>query len=175
MEKQLGLNNMEEKDKLRYCIEYINPRFLLLDNGNLNVRHLRVPDEHWAEMAITLILSFGGKIYALYRGNVKDGKLAEWQTPMIVEQEDWFSEEWKEQLVNNNDKFQVPESSIKEDVSVQSRYAYIPDELKPIADFIIGYAGWNLHKDEWNHPVAEVPLFRVLDALAQNGRPYCEG
>ena len=166
---------MKENDKLRFCIEYINPCFPLLDNGDLNIRHFRVPDEHWAEMAITLILSFGGKIYALYRGNVKDGKLADWPTPMIVESEDWFSEEWKEQLVNNNDKFQVPESSIKDDVSVQSRYAYIPDELKPIADFIIGYAGWNLHKDEWNHPVAEVPLFRVLDALAQNGRPYCEG
>ena len=163
-----------EKDKLRYCIEYINPRFLLLDNGNLNVRHLRVPDEHWAEMAITIILSFGGKIYALYRGNVKDGKLAEWQTPMIVEPEDWFSEEWKEQLVNNNDKFQVPESSIKDDVSVQSRYAYIPDKFKPIADFIIDYAGWNLHKDEWNHPVAEVPLFRVLDALIVVTRTFLE-
>lgn len=83
-----------KEDKMRYCIEYINPRFLLLDNGKLNVRHLRVPDEHWAEMAITLILSFGGKIYALYRGNVVDGKLGEWDTPTIVEPDDWFSEDW---------------------------------------------------------------------------------
>lgn len=88
------LRESEDKRELRYCIEYINPCFPLLDNGGLNVRHLRVPDEHWAEMALTLILSFGGKIYALYRGNVKDGKLGEWPTPMIVEQEDWFTEEW---------------------------------------------------------------------------------
>ena len=87
-------------DKLRYCIEYINPRFLLLDNGELNIRYLRVPNEHWAEMAIDLILSFGGKIYALYRGNVKDGKLAEWPTPMVVGQEDWFSDEWLHELMD---------------------------------------------------------------------------
>ena len=39
----------------------------------------------------------------------------------------------------------------------------------------VDYASWNLHKDEWNHPVLEVPLFRVLDALVQKGKPYCEG
>lgn len=95
-----GSSETSKEDKLRYCVEYINPCFPLLDNGGLNVRHLRVPDEHWAEMAITLILSFGGKIYALYRGNVKDGKLAEWPTPMIVEQEDWFSDEWLHELMD---------------------------------------------------------------------------
>lgn len=81
-------------DKLRYCIEYINPRFPLLDNGELNIRHLRVPDEHWAEMALTLMISFGAKVYALYRGNIVDGKLADWEAPMIVDEEDWFTEEW---------------------------------------------------------------------------------
>ena len=95
---------MEKEDKLRYCIEYINPRFPLLDNGDLNVRHLRVPDEHWAEMAITLILSFGGKIYALYRGNVKDGKLADWPAPMIVESGDWFTDEWLHELTDCGQK-----------------------------------------------------------------------
>lgn len=89
-----------KKNELRYCIEYINPCYPLLDNGYLNVRYLRVPDEHWAEMAITLILSFGGKIYALYRGNVKDGKLADWPTPMIVESEDWFTDEWLHEIMD---------------------------------------------------------------------------
>ena len=95
-----GSSEVPKEDKLRYCIEYINPRFPLSDNGGLNVRHLRVPDEHWAEMAITLILSFGGKIYALYRGNVKDGKLADWPTPMIVESEDWVTDEWLHELMD---------------------------------------------------------------------------
>ena len=94
------LRESEGTKELRFCIEYINPCFPLLDNGELNVRHLRVPDEHWAEMAITLILSFGGKIYALYRGNVKDGKLADWPTPMIVDSEDWFTDEWLHELMD---------------------------------------------------------------------------
>lgn len=95
-----GLRESERTKELRFCIEYINPRFPILNNGGLNVRHLRVPNEHWAEMAITLILSFGGKIYALYRGNVKDGKLADWPTPMIVDSEDWFSDEWLHELID---------------------------------------------------------------------------
>ena len=86
------INSLQvEQDKMRYCIEYINPLHPLLDNGALNIRHLRVSDEHDAEMALTLMLSFGAKIYALYRGNVKDGKLGEWATPMIVDANDWYS------------------------------------------------------------------------------------
>ena len=86
------INSLQvEQDKMRYCIEYINPLHPLLDNGALNIRHLRVSDEHDAEMALTLMLSFGAKIYALYRGNVKDGKLGEWATPMIVDTNDWYS------------------------------------------------------------------------------------
>lgn len=71
------------------------------------------------------------------------------------------------------EKYEVPSVSKTEDVSVTSRMAMIDDDLKPIAEFILDYAGWNLHKDEWNHPVLEVPLFRVLDALIQRGKPYC--
>lgn len=71
------------------------------------------------------------------------------------------------------EKYEVPSVSKIEDVSVTSRMAMIDDDLKPIAEFILDYAGWNLHKDEWNHPVLEVPLFRVLDALIQRGKPYC--
>ena len=89
----------KESDKLRYCIEYINPRIPLLE-GRLNIRHIRVPDEHWAEMMLTVILSFGSKIYKLYRGNVKDGKLADWNAPMIVDEEDWFTDEWLMDLLD---------------------------------------------------------------------------
>lgn len=90
----------QEQDRLRYCIEYINPQYPLLDNGELNIRHLRVPDEHGAEMALTLMLSLGAKIYALYRGNVKKGKLAEWPTPTIVDTDDWYSIDWLHNILD---------------------------------------------------------------------------
>lgn len=70
------------------------------------------------------------------------------------------------------EKYKMPNIPIHEDTSVTSRMQYIDDELKPIAEFILEYAGWNLHKEEWNHPVLEVPVFRVLDALITKGKPY---
>ena len=73
------------------------------------------------------------------------------------------------------DLFECPKTSIKDAVEVASRMKYIDEELRPIAEFIMRFASWNLHKSEWNQPTIEVPLFRVLDALAQRGKPYCEG
>jgi len=73
------------------------------------------------------------------------------------------------------EKFECPNIKIKDTIEVSSRMKHVDEDLKPIADFIMEYASWNLHKDEWNHPVLEVPLFRVLDALIQRGKPYCEG
>ena len=72
-------------------------------------------------------------------------------------------------------KFECQKVKIQDAIEVSSRMKYIDDDLKPIAEFIMNYASWNLHKDEWNQPVLEVPLFRVLDALAQRGKPYCCG
>ena len=74
-----------------------------------------------------------------------------------------------------SDLYEVPKISINEDIGVSSRLKHIDEDLMPIAKFVMEYASWNLHKDEWNHPVLEVPLFRVLDALVQRGKPYCEG
>lgn len=71
------------------------------------------------------------------------------------------------------EKFDRPNIKTKDVLEVTSRMKYIDEDLKPIADFIMDYASWNLHKDEWNQPVLEVPLFRVLDALMQRGKPYC--
>lgn len=70
--------------------------------------------------------------------------------------------------------FDIPKISIKDAVEVTSRMQYIEDDMKPIAEFIMDYAHWDLHKDEWNQPTLTVPLFRVLDALIQRGKPYCE-
>ena len=71
------------------------------------------------------------------------------------------------------DKFDCPVTPIEEAIEVTSRMQHIDEELKPIAKFIMDYASWNLHKDEWNQPTIEVPLFRVLDALVLKGKPYC--
>lgn len=71
------------------------------------------------------------------------------------------------------DKYDCPSIPIEEAVEVTSRMQHIDEELKPIANFIMRYAFWNLYKDECNQPVLEVPLFRVLDALVQRGKPYC--
>ena len=86
--------------ELRYCIDYINPRFPLLDNGALNVRHDRVRTLEEAEHDLTLILSFGGKIHDLYMGNVVEGEVKEWlPRPLIVDdKEDWFTPSWLKSL-----------------------------------------------------------------------------
>ena len=70
--------------------------------------------------------------------------------------------------------FDAPQTPIKDAVEVTSRMQFISDDMKPIAEFIMGYANWDLHKDEWNQPTLTVPLFRVLDALIQRGKPYSE-
>ena len=83
----------------RFCIEYVNPRHPLRDNGSINVRYDRVLTLEQAENDLTLILSFGGKIIDLYMGNVVDGKTGEWSPkPMIVDDDDWFTTDWLKSL-----------------------------------------------------------------------------
>lgn len=72
------------------------------------------------------------------------------------------------------EEYDVPDTPIKDSEVVTSRMKYIDENLKPIAEFVMDYANWDLRKDEWNHPVATVPLFRVLDALVQKGKQYSE-
>lgn len=83
----------------RFCIEYVNPKHPLRDNGSINVRYDRVLTLEQAEHDLTLILSFGGKILNLYMGNVVDGKTGEWNPiPMIVDDDDWFTTDWLKSL-----------------------------------------------------------------------------
>ena len=83
----------------RFCIEYVNPRHPLRDNGSINVRYDRVLTLEQAEHDLTLILSFGAKILNLYMGNVVDGKTGEWNPiPMIVDNDDWFTTDWLKSL-----------------------------------------------------------------------------
>lgn len=87
----------------RYCIEYVNPRHPLRDNGSINVRYDRVLTLEQAEHDLTLILSFGAKILNLYMGNAVDGKTGEWSPiPMIVDKDDWFTTDWLSSL-NSSD------------------------------------------------------------------------
>lgn len=85
----------------RYCIEYVNPRHPLRDNGSINVRYDRVLTLEQAEHDLTLILSFGAKILNLYMGNVVDGETGEWSPkPMIVDDDDWFTTDWLKSIRN---------------------------------------------------------------------------
>lgn len=68
--------------------------------------------------------------------------------------------------------FDMPEISAKDSVEVASRMEHIDEDLRPIAEFILDYALWELHKDEWNQPTMVVPVFRALDALILKGKPY---
>jgi len=83
----------------RYCIEYVNPRHPLRDDGSINIRYDRVLTLEQAEHDLTLILSFGAKILDLYMGNVVDGEIGEWNPkPMIIDEDAWFTIGWLQSL-----------------------------------------------------------------------------
>lgn len=66
----------------------------------------------------------------------------------------------------------MTQQKIKNDISVSSRLKHITDTEKlKVIDFIIDYS----FKDEqhiYTNGSILVPLFRVLDAIEQNGEPY---
>lgn len=78
-----------------------------------------------------------------------------------------------EQKSTKSEKFECPNIKLNDAIEVSSRMKYIDNDLKPIAEFILEYANWDLNKDEWNQPTLTVPVFRVLDALINKGKPYC--
>lgn len=97
----------------RYCIEYVNPRHPLRDNGSINVRYDRVLTLEQAIHDLTLIKSFGAKILNLYMGNVVDGKTGEWNpVPMIVDEDDWFTTDWLKSL---NKLIEVKEADLEKE------------------------------------------------------------
>lgn len=66
----------------------------------------------------------------------------------------------------------MTQEEIKNDISVNSRLKYITDEEKlKIVDFIIDYS-FKDAKEVYTNGTILVPLFRVLDAIVQNGEPY---
>jgi hypothetical protein len=64
---------------------------------------------------------------------------------------------------------------IKNDISVTSRIQNITDlEQRKVIDFIIDYS-FKDSKEVYTNGTILVPLFRVLDAIIQKGKPYNEG
>lgn len=60
---------------------------------------------------------------------------------------------------------------IKNDVSVKSRLIGMTDEQLKIVDFIIDYS-FKDEKEIYTNGALIVPLFRVLDAISQDGKQY---
>ena len=60
---------------------------------------------------------------------------------------------------------------IKNDISVKSRLAGMTDEQIKIIDFIIDYS-FKDKQEIYTNGTILVPLFRVLDAIAQGGKEY---
>jgi len=68
----------------------------------------------------------------------------------------------------------MDEEEIKNDVSVKSRLVGMSDEQLKIIDFIIDYS-FKDKEEIYTNGTILVPLYRVLDAIAQNGEQYQEG
>jgi hypothetical protein len=65
----------------------------------------------------------------------------------------------------------MEKEEIKNDVSVKSRLAGMTDEQLKIIDFIIDYS-FKDKEEVYTNGTILVPLFRVLDAVAQKGEQY---
>ena len=61
---------------------------------------------------------------------------------------------------------------ISDKIEIKSRYEHLPEDKKQIADFLLDYC-FTDHKEVYTNGTVLVPMFRVLDALIQNGKPYC--
>lgn len=68
----------------------------------------------------------------------------------------------------------MTQEEIKKDVSVSSRLKNITDkEQLDVVDFIIDYS-FKDSKEVYTNGTILVPLYRVLDAIGQKGKPYSE-
>lgn len=62
---------------------------------------------------------------------------------------------------------------IKNDISIKSRLDGMTDEQIKIIDFIIDYS-FKDKEEVYTNGTILVPLYRVLDAIAQGGKEYQE-
>ena len=68
----------------------------------------------------------------------------------------------------------MEKEEIKNDISVKSRLVGMTDEQLKIIDFIIDYS-FKDKEEVYTNGTILVPLYRVLDAIVQNGEQYQEG
>ena len=68
----------------------------------------------------------------------------------------------------------MEEEEIKNDISVKSRLVGMTDDQLKIIDFIIDYS-FKDKEEVYTNGTILVPLYRVLDAIVQNGEQYQEG
>lgn len=67
----------------------------------------------------------------------------------------------------------MTKEEIKNNISISSRLKNITDEEQlKIIDFIIDYS---FEDNMYTNGTILVPLYRVLDAISQKGKPYQEG
>jgi hypothetical protein len=76
-----------------------------------------------------------------------------------------------ERELNQN---KMTREEIKNDISVKSRLVGMTDEQLKIIDFIIDYSFKDSQQIYTNGTIL-VPLYRVLDAINQQGESYQEG
>ena len=67
----------------------------------------------------------------------------------------------------------MEKEEIKNDISVKSRLVGMTDEQLNIINFIIDYS-FKDKEEVYTNGTVLVPLFRVLDAIAQRGEQYQE-
>ena len=66
----------------------------------------------------------------------------------------------------------MTQEEIKNSIEVTSRLKYIQSQQeREIVDFIIGYS-FKDSEEVYTNGTILVPLFRVLDAISQKGKPY---
>ena len=65
----------------------------------------------------------------------------------------------------------MEKEEIKNDISVKSRLVGMTDDQLKIIDFIIDYS-FKDKEEVYTNGTVLVPLFRVLDAIAQKGEQY---
>ena len=68
----------------------------------------------------------------------------------------------------------MEKEEIKNDISVKSRLVGMTDDQLKIIDFIIDYS-FKDKEEVYTNGTILVPLYRVLDAIVQNGEQYQEG
>ena len=68
----------------------------------------------------------------------------------------------------------MEKEEIKNDISVKSRLVDMTDDQLKIIDFIIDYS-FKDKEEVYTNGTVLVPLYRVLDAIVQNGEQYQEG